>query len=186
MKNIKEDEKRNRRPIIIDRPDLLGSSRRWTEWGITTIGWVMWVFICRPILIALLWALGLRVFYHQMVKLGGLGGIVELFWIYFWVVVAIWIIIRSWNLYNYLKFRNKNARKHSRPVGAREIEKFFKLPSECLGGVHSSSVVEVDFIERNDIRVKDISKDRGAVYSGHFDPGSLDRRLMRLRRLKDS
>jgi len=30
--------------VIIDRPDALSPLRQGTEWGITTLGWIIWFF----------------------------------------------------------------------------------------------------------------------------------------------
>ncbi|MBN1872414.1 MAG: poly-beta-1,6-N-acetyl-D-glucosamine biosynthesis protein PgaD [Candidatus Omnitrophica bacterium] len=171
------------RPLIINRPDALGKARKWTEWGVTTFGWIAWMFVCRPIMIAMLWALGIHLFYFQMVKLGGFGGIVELFWVYFWVILFIWLAIRSWNLYNYLRFRRREARRNTSPAEDGELERFMKLPTEALKTIHNSNITAVDFMEGYKIQMRDISGgDSSAAYPGYFNPSKPNYDLMKLRK----
>ena len=172
------------RPLIINRPDALGQARKWTELGVTTFGWIVWMFICRPVLIAMLWALGIQLFYVQMVKLGGFGGIVELFWIYFWVIFFIWLAIRSWNLYNYLRFKKRESRRNTNVVEKRELERFMKLPADALRAIHESNIIAVDFQGGHKIQMRDISREGTEGYPGYFNPSKPNFELMKLRKRK--
>ncbi|HQP10865.1 MAG TPA: poly-beta-1,6-N-acetyl-D-glucosamine biosynthesis protein PgaD, partial [Candidatus Omnitrophota bacterium] len=60
-----EKELRKRRKfddLIINRPEALKVTRRRIEFSLTTLGWAIWIFLCRPLLIVLLWLVSFRVF----------------------------------------------------------------------------------------------------------------------------
>jgi len=48
--------------LIINKPEALTNMRRKAEFSITTIGWIVWIFLCRPALLAILWLVGFRFF----------------------------------------------------------------------------------------------------------------------------
>ncbi len=135
----------SRQPLIIDRPDALNKIRRRTEWSMTTIGWVIWFTLCRPILMLALWVFGIRQMYVHMVKLHGFPAVLEFFKVYGWVILGIAVALRLWNYYNIVLFRNRERRRHVRETTSQEMERSFGLPDGSLTRIQSWREVAVVF-----------------------------------------
>ena len=118
--------------LIIHRPELLSRFRRRTEWGLTTLGWLVWLVLCRPLLVVVLWCLGVQQMYRQMVALGGFAAVIVFFEAYIFVILAVGVLLRGWNAYNQWRFRGNERRQAVADVTSRELERTFQLPT---GGI---------------------------------------------------
>jgi poly-beta-1,6-N-acetyl-D-glucosamine biosynthesis protein PgaD len=130
---------------IIERPNVLPPLRRHTEWSITAAGWAVWVGLCRPLSIALLWIFGARQFYEHMIRLGGLQAIVHFFSLYSYVILAIGVVLMGWNRYNHWRYGGQDRRRQTSPVGPGELEQAFRLPAGAIQLVHSWSECWITF-----------------------------------------
>jgi len=167
-----EKELRHKRKLdslIINRPEALQTARRRIEFSLTTIGWAVWIFLCRPVLIILLWLISFRVFFRHMVDLGGLVGLQELKIVYISGIILIVFLIRGWNFYNKVRYGKKRRRKSVRGVSDERLEKYFKLPQGSAGRLQGMKEIDVDFLENNQIRIDD-SRKALHCFDGHFKP----------------
>ncbi len=57
---------RNPHTPIIDIPELKTPARRMIEGSITAILWAAWIYWILPVVTVILWAAGLRMFYHAL------------------------------------------------------------------------------------------------------------------------
>jgi len=53
----------------------------------------------------------MEIFYEHMIHLGGLKGIKEIWGIYLFIILVIFLVVRGWNVYNYFKFRKTDRRQ---------------------------------------------------------------------------
>lgn len=171
MEYWEKELRKNRKldSLIIDRPEALKKMRRGIEFSLTTIGWAVWIFLCRPVLIIMLWLLSFRVFFRHMVDLGGLVGLKELRIIYISVIILIIFIVRGWNLYNKMRYGKKCRRRFVRGVSNKKLEKHFKLPENSAARLQRMNAIDVDFLEDHELRITRPGAPHSAV-KGHFRP----------------
>jgi len=155
--------------LIINRPEALHNLRRRTEISITTIGWIVWIFLCRPALLAILWFVGFRFFFKHMIDLSGLAGLQELKVFYISVIIVIILLIRGWNMYNKVRYGKKKRRSTAKGVTEEKLESFFKLPPNSAKKLQGMDEITVDFLEDHQFHVKD-TKNTSNQFDGFFRP----------------
>lgn len=162
-------KKRTLDTLIINRPEALKKTRRRIEFSLTTIGWVVWIFLCRPLLLVVLWYLGFRFFFRHMVDLGGLAGLQELKYLYLSVIILIVFFVRGWNFYNKVRYGKKKRRKFAPPVSEKRLEEHFKLPQGSAGQLQGMNVINVEFLEDHQLRINEPGKSPKS-FKGYFRP----------------
>lgn len=145
--------KRKLETLVINRPEALKTVRRRVELSLTTVGWMVWIFLCRPFLILFLWAVGFRVFFHHMVDLGGLKGLLELKIVYIAVLTLIVFLMFSWNFYNKMRYGTKTRRKPDQGVSINKLEEFFKLPEGSAVQIQGMDEITVDFLDDHQLNI---------------------------------
>ena len=167
-----EKELRHKRKLdslIINRPEALKTSRRRIEFSLTTMGWAVWIFLCRPVLIIMLWFLSFRVFFRHMVDLGGLAGLREMKIFYISIIILIIFSVRGWNFYNKVRYGKKRRRKFVRGVSDKRLEDYFKLPQGSAHQLQGMNEVNVDFLEGHKILIRRSPTSRSSI-NGYFRP----------------
>lgn len=172
MDKLKTDRKIDKKSIIIDRPEALSSFRRGTEWSITTLGWMLWFFLCRPLILVFLWFIGVEIFYEHMLRLGGLKGLKDIWGIYLFIILVIFFIVRGWNVYNYFKFRKKDRRQQAKPVIPPELEDYFRMEPATAATIQTWPNVAVDFADHYALKLRDPSGKNPQVFQAEFNPSS--------------
>jgi len=155
--------------LIINRPEALNNMRRKAEFSITTVGWVVWIFLCRPALLAILWLVGFRFFFRHMIDLGGLSGLQELKLFYISVIIFIVLLIRGWNMYNKARYGKKKRRSATKGVTEERLENCFKLPRNSVNKLWDMKEINVDFLEDHQFHVEE-SKNASNHFNGFFRP----------------
>ena len=154
--------------LIINRPEVLHNVRRKAELSVTTIGWIVWIFLCRPALLAILWLVGFRFFFRHMIDLSGLAGLQELKMFYISVIIVIVLLIRGWNMYNKIRYGKKRRRATVKGVSNEKIESCFKLPKSSAKKLQGMNHITVDFLEDHHFKVQDKKSD--TQINGLFKP----------------
>jgi poly-beta-1,6-N-acetyl-D-glucosamine biosynthesis protein PgaD len=130
--------------LIIDRPGLVSKLKRYSEWTYNLLAWAFWLFLLRPLLILLLWYLGVRIAYHQMVFLEGFDN--PAFFGFVAASIAVILAVAfAWNRYNYFRFRGVDRRKPSGPCGPEELAKYYKMSVQAVESLQMAPYVEVSF-----------------------------------------
>lgn len=164
---VKKDNDYN--PLIINRPEALDPARRNIEWGITTIGWAIWIFLVRPVLLIFLWILGIRIFTHQMIDLQGFMGLLEKWQLYIGIILAIYIIVRGWNVYNFNRFSKMNRRRTVRDVTVNELAEFFEMPVHRTKDLHQWEDISIEFSSGRGLKIYR-SNEKNDALLGRFIP----------------
>ncbi|MBW1732164.1 MAG: poly-beta-1,6-N-acetyl-D-glucosamine biosynthesis protein PgaD [Deltaproteobacteria bacterium] len=115
---------------IIDNPKLRSVFRDIGEWGFTTFMWALWVYLFLPVLNLILWLLGAHFFFVEIVKKGGFSEMVELVKRLGLAVVVVFVILRLWGYYNYVKFGKKDRRRSSQETHLEDLAQHFSLSAE--------------------------------------------------------
>jgi len=166
-KELRKKKKIN--ALIINKPEFMHSMRRRVEISVTTIGWVVWLFLCRPALLLVLWLVGFRFFYRHMIDLSGLAGLEEMKIFYISVIIAIILLMRGWNMYNKMRFGKKDRRKFAPKVSEENLEDYFKLPQNSAQKLWNMGEITVDFLEDHQFHVIDTKNPNDQFY-GFFKP----------------
>ena len=154
--------------LIINRPMAMRTFRRRMEISITTIGWAIWIFVCRPLFIIFLWMIGFQFFYEHMINLGGLLGLQEQGIGYLVVIFLVYLLVRGWNVYNKVQYGTRNRRKDFRETDAGELDKFFRFPENSCLHFQKAKRINIDFFEGGRIEVQDPRRPEQSVTKGRF------------------
>ena len=166
----KAEDKKEEFSLIIERPEAITGLRHGAEVSIITIGWLVWFVILRPLLLILLWYIGVRAFSRHMLYLKGWQTLEERSIIYILVVLGIYLVVRGWNVYNFRRFGKRNHRTDVRNVTEAELGRFFSLPAGSVEKIQSWNEVSVFFHKDHMISLsKQKDTAQGAV-SGQFRP----------------
>jgi poly-beta-1,6-N-acetyl-D-glucosamine biosynthesis protein PgaD len=131
---------------IVDRPKLKSFLRNTTEWSITILVWGFWLYLLLPILNSVLWVLGIRYFYVEMLEKAGYRQLLELFGKMGWTILIVFLVLRLWGYYNYVKFGKKDRRKSAPSTTAEQLSEFFHVPPEQIPELQSrKEIVARDF-----------------------------------------
>jgi poly-beta-1,6-N-acetyl-D-glucosamine biosynthesis protein PgaD len=168
-----------REGIIIDRPDLMTTTRRYGESTTAAIAWVLWVFLTRPLLFIALWAFGARVFYVEMVKSVGwrnweaFGKYLSVGWRnweafgkYFLAIIGICLLLLFWNRYNVMRFRGKERRRASKEVADVEMASFYRMSEQDVRHIKNWKTVNVQFLPGRKLLFGSGSADDALVIEG--------------------
>ncbi len=96
--------------LIIDRPDWVRPSEKFTALGITLLFWGALLYLWQPLLSLLAWGLNIHLFYNHMVLLGGYRAFLNLLAFYSLVIAGLGGGLILWARINQWRFRGKNRR----------------------------------------------------------------------------
>ena len=157
--------------MIIHRPELLSRFRRRTEWGLTTLGWLVWIVLCRPLMVIVLWCLGVQQMYRQMVALGGFSAVILFFEAYIFIILGVGALLRGWSAYNQWRFRGKERRQAVAEVTPSELERTFRLPAGGGEWLQQGRTVAITFEARNALVFEVVGPDTTTrTLRGHRGP----------------
>ncbi len=117
---------------IKDNPDLKGILRNITEMSFTTMMWAFYAYLLLPVLNIILWLLGIRYFYIEIIENVGYKELLNLFNKMGWTILIVFGIMRSWGYYNYQRFGKRNRRKAMPYNNIEQISRHFKIPKEMI------------------------------------------------------
>lgn len=126
---------------IIDNPKLKSFLRGTTEWSFTTLVWAFWLYLLLPILNIVLWVLGVRYAYVEVLKKGGYQQLLDLLEKMGWAILIVFIILRLWGYYNYRRFGGKARRKSVSSATNEQLSEFFHVPTERITDLQSKKEV---------------------------------------------
>lgn len=110
-----------RRPLIIERPDLQPRSQRLVSMLLTVFFWVLWAYLWMPLLALLGWALGVTLYYEEMIMRDGHRILFEVLPWYAAAVALLGGSLVAWAMYNYYRFRGRERRSAGAPVSVAEV-----------------------------------------------------------------
>jgi biofilm PGA synthesis protein PgaD len=97
--------------LIINRPDLVPPTQKWTAWGITLFFWGALAYLWQPLLSLVAWGFNIRLFYNHMILLGGYHTFLQLMWFYFKVIAVLGGGLILWARINQWRFQGKERRR---------------------------------------------------------------------------
>ncbi len=137
---------------IIDRPEKKSPLRKITELTITAFFWSIWIYLILPLINLLMWILGVKVFYHEVIVIAGYKQLIQLLRNSGILVILIFCALRMWGYYNYRRFGLKNRRLASRAVSDEEIVRYFGIEPEEIKRLKESKAVTFIMQENGNIK----------------------------------
>lgn len=140
---------------IIDKPELKSPFRYLIEGSITLFLWSLWVYWISPILTALLWFLGFKLFKGEIISQAGFVELTGTLKIGGLLVLMIAFLMLSWVYYNYLWFLKRGERRNKRVLICfdQDIAKIFNVDPILLKKIKKQNRIEV-YLENNVLNFK--------------------------------
>ena len=126
---------------IVDTPKLKSFLRDTTEWSFTTLVWAVWLYLLLPLLNIVLWLLGFRYFYMEIFEKAGYEQLLQLLGKMGSAVLVVFVTLRLWGYYNYMRFGKKDRRKSAPLATAEQLSEFFHVPPEQIAELQSRKEV---------------------------------------------
>jgi biofilm PGA synthesis protein PgaD len=126
---------------IIDKPKLKSFVRKITELSFTSLMWGLWFYLFLPLLNFVLWIVGIRYFYIEVFDLAGYKGLIDLLMKAGWVILSVFLVLRSWGFYNYWRFGKKERRKSLPSETFEKTVEYFQVSPEQIQQIQSSKEV---------------------------------------------
>jgi poly-beta-1,6-N-acetyl-D-glucosamine biosynthesis protein PgaD len=163
--------------IIIDHPGMISTVRRIAEWSISVASWALWVFILRPLLVLVLWSMGIEFFYSHMLEQGGIRN-PRLFAAGLVVIALILVTVSGWNLYDRIRYGGK-YKGRSRGIAENDfMGAFFNISNEDVRQIKQQKYIDVSFEDEHAIEFS--FRGREEVVRGHYDPQRLEQHFDRI------
>jgi biofilm PGA synthesis N-glycosyltransferase PgaC len=135
----------NQRGHFAKNPIIVFSGKA-IEVLLTVIFWVLWIYLIMPLLSLMLWAVGVYLFVDRMVTLGGYQSFAGQLYTYGGVVLAMWLVLSIWVLWNLRRY-GRNNRRTVQPdsVTDAKMAETMHLPVEMIGRLHASRKISLHF-----------------------------------------
>lgn len=118
--------------FIIDESSELQTGHKATAWGITVLFWGAFLYLLQPILSIIAWWLNIRVFYHQMLLLGGYQAFIDTSIFYMSVIAVLGGSLILWGRINLWRFKDKETRLASSVAENKAIAADFGMEENQL------------------------------------------------------
>ncbi len=92
--------------------------------------WGVWVYLFMPLVNIVLWFLGIRYFYIEVIEKVGYKELIGLLNNMGWIVLILFVIMRVWGYYNYVRYGKKDRRKGNPPLTVVQIADYFQITVE--------------------------------------------------------
>jgi biofilm PGA synthesis protein PgaD len=130
-----------RLPETIHRPDLQSRVHRNLFALLSTLGWLVWLYLFLPVASVLAWNFGF-IRFNRFV-LDDEARAWHTLAIYTSIIVAAGLVFVLWALYNLIRFRGKDRRASVRPVTTREMAQTFGVAEDLVVRLREAKVVVV-------------------------------------------
>lgn len=128
------------RPLIIERPDLQTMAQRASSVGITTICWLVWLYLFVPLASLAAWSFGVVVAYDMLFDEATRGTAAERALTYGKGIAIMTGAFFTWAVYNYLRWQGVERRQPPRQVTTEELADTFRVPVERITDLRSQPV----------------------------------------------
>lgn len=125
--------------------------------AVTALFWGMWIYLAMPLLSLLLWTFGMRLYYRQMVELGGHEALLHSLAGYSLVLLGIGCALALWIVWNLRRYGGARDRRHRArpPAPGPDVAALFQLSPERLHELRSGKVMRLDFDAEGGVRITD-------------------------------
>lgn len=131
---------------IIDEPALKSPFRYLIEGSVTLFLWSLWAYWISPVVTAVLWFFGIKLFQTEFIVKAGLDEFLEILKTGGLLVLLITLVMISWIYYNYLWFLKRGERRGANAaLGSDEnLARISGVDLHLLKEVREKSRIEVE------------------------------------------
>ncbi len=126
---------------IRDNPKLRSFFRNITEMTFTSFVWGVWVYLLLPVINLGLWIFGLSFFKITVIEEVGLKEFTDLMGKMGWTVLIVFLVLRLWGYYNYVKFGKRSRRKATPSVTIEQLAGHYQIPADDVKRMRSEKEV---------------------------------------------
>ncbi len=138
-------------PDFIYHSDLQTPGQKTTSALLSSLGWMVWVYLFIPLISALAWWLG----YHRVDSylIHNDAGFMRQMTLIAPLIILLGAILLFWALYNFLRFRGSDRRARPEDVTIAEIAHFFEIEAAVAEAAQHSQISIYHFDETGRITV---------------------------------
>jgi biofilm PGA synthesis protein PgaD len=125
-------------PDFIYRSDLQTLRQKSTSAVISSLGWIVWVYLFIPLLSAFAWWLGYRRVDRYLIHND--AGFVQQIELIAPIIIVLGAFLLLWAVYNLRRFRNKERRERPTDVTIAEVAHFFEISAEVAEAAQRSQI----------------------------------------------
>lgn len=130
--------------FIIEQP-YLQSSQQWMLYtALTSVLWLVWIYLWLPLVSLVAWGLGIRLFAIEMMRPENLDYLKELL-LYGQVMLLVFILVMAWSSYNLMRFRGIDRRRPPLPVTTAQEAEHFGIALGVIEDLKSARAITVRF-----------------------------------------
>lgn len=133
--------------LIIDRPDLKGMPLIFGERLLTILFWGFWFYLWLPIVSLMAWWFGFKIFYSQMVNLGGLHGFLKQIHLFTSGIGLTSGVLAVWSFYNLRRYGSYSRRNRLLPTDAKQLAIYLNTAMPKLSQIQQSNRISFSFSE---------------------------------------
>lgn len=126
---------------IRDNPKLRSFFRNVTEMTFTGFAWGVWVYLLLPVVNFVLWILGLRYINFAVLEQIGYKEFVDLMSKIGWSILIVFLILRLWGYYNYVRFGKQSKRKVTPLTTIEQLAEHYHIPVDDVRRMRSEKEV---------------------------------------------
>ena len=126
---------------IRDNPKLRSFFRNITEMTFTGVVWGMWVYMFLPVVNIVLWIFGFRFIKIAFIEHVGYTEFIGLLGKMGWTVLIVFLVLRLWGYYNFVRFGKRSRRKATPPVTIEQLAEHYKIPRDDVKRMQSEKEV---------------------------------------------
>ncbi len=126
---------------IRDNPKLRSFFRNITEMTFTGVVWGVWVYLLLPVVNLLLWVFGFRYMKIAVIEQVGYKEFLDLMDKMGWTVLIVFLVLRIWGYYNYVRFGKRSRRKATPPATIEQLAGHYNIPEEDVKRMRSEKEV---------------------------------------------
>lgn len=94
--------------------------------------WAFWIYLWLPLISLLAWFLGIYIFEHEMIELGGYRGLLAMLGTYGLVILLLGGCLIGWAVYNIGRFSQSAARRSTPHITTEEQAHHFNVDIKQL------------------------------------------------------
>jgi poly-beta-1,6-N-acetyl-D-glucosamine biosynthesis protein PgaD len=126
---------------IRDNPKLRSFFRNITEMTFTSFVWGIWLYLLLPVVNIIMWILGFKFIMISVIDQVGYIEFIDLMSRMGWIVLTVFLVLRLWGYYNYVRFGKRNRRKESPPVTIEQLAEYYRIPVHKIKTMQSQKEV---------------------------------------------
>lgn len=143
-----------RLPQTIHRPELQSRVQRSMYALLSTIGWLVWLYLFGPLLSALAWMFGYKRFNEYV--LNNTSHAMHTLMIYAIIIGAAGLAFVLWATYNLFRFRGRTRRATTEPATLAEVARTYQVSEALVAQIRGTKVQRVHHDEHGTITASDV------------------------------